>query len=753
MLDLNPPFHIIDGVAVFADHAGSQFYYLPATPHLSVVDGVPQIQLLEFTAAAGGDGGGFLTFTVDLGVSEALLDGVRAQVKRLFGVQGRPALAPVVLEDGTVRLSALGTRGPDGEPGEPPAPDTPPAQFVLDIDQPAHPALYGANEAIFSVRLDEHGTTLVKRSLEGTLMPIGIVYELEFLGLRPAFNVHVHVDWERVQQHLEKLAQTRVVFLSTEVDKIVDELHEKTLIDIQVDNFVPEGEDAGRVISDPKKVLDQVKDMVFQTFFQSTLNPAGKGVGGQIVDVAAKISTLAASHGWAGIAAATFKKVDLTRIDSKLLDFNLRERTTVRRRIYPQAHLQGLAAEIAGGLDLASVIRSASLDDPFFRHRRVKVVNRADLAADDIASIKASLRYGDDHRSVTLDTRTPEQLVDWTSIVAGGAVVPDVEIAYTVSFGNVDSADRPAALTAAPRTIQDDGFDVSPRADGLYHVVNVPVTALSFPWARYPQVQVDLRYVDATNAISLDDTLILDKATESKSWKWFRRDVAKDAFEYRMTFRAADHRDWSLDWRSTRDEHVLVRDPRPAARSVTIVAAVQWSAVQQVFVDVSYRDDANGVRAEQSFAFSQVSMASQTFSVALQDPDRRIVRYEAKILFADNSLVELPASTTLQNQIIVRADMRGHRVVTVRPAQVDFAAANVREVKATLRYRDDDSELDFAGDFTFASADVVAFFEFDFVDVRKRAFTLDSRTIFKDGFVARHPQQTIDADDVSLTVA
>ena len=38
MLFLKPPFHLIEGVAVFADHANErQFYFLPAMPRLTTV--------------------------------------------------------------------------------------------------------------------------------------------------------------------------------------------------------------------------------------------------------------------------------------------------------------------------------------------------------------------------------------------------------------------------------------------------------------------------------------------------------------------------------------------------------------------------------------------------------------------------------------------------------------------------------------------------------------------------------------------
>jgi hypothetical protein len=67
LLFLKPPFDLIDGLAVFGDHANElQFHYLPAMPHLTTEadamtgSPVPQLQLLKFRGGAGT--GGFLTF-------------------------------------------------------------------------------------------------------------------------------------------------------------------------------------------------------------------------------------------------------------------------------------------------------------------------------------------------------------------------------------------------------------------------------------------------------------------------------------------------------------------------------------------------------------------------------------------------------------------------------------------------------------------------------------------------------------------
>jgi hypothetical protein len=759
MLYLNPPYHIIQGVAVFPDHADPlQFYYLPAMPHLTTVDdgsgnAVPQIQLLQFT---GDTAGGFLNLTVDLGIGDEMLEEVSGEVRRIFQLDGTPRLGPVLLEDGAVRLMALGKEtpvedDPDPEPTEP----TGLPEFVLKIDHPAKPSLYGDNQAIFSLQLDQAGATLVREALQGVLTPIGVVYELEFLGLRPAYNVRVHADWDRVQRHLQERVEGRVLFFSTEVDKIVDELIESRAIVIEVDNFVPDDEDAG-TITNPKAALEQVKDMVLENFFEPSINPVSAEKDGwdKVSDAALKLSTLAVTGGWAGVASFGYKNVDLTRVDRKRFDFNLRERTTVRRRIFPQKHIEGLTRFLrdgGGAFELGDFVKLVNLDDPFFRHRRIRVVNRADMEADDIGSIKVSLRYGAEHRSVVLDAATPSADVDWTSIVKDGAMVPDVAASYTVTFGDVDTTERPASLRSPEFTVVDGTLEVSPRADDLYHVVNVPVTALDFPWERYPRVEVELRYLEPDNGIAQLDTLALDAQTTTARWKWFRRDRQKRAFDCRTTFRAADHRDWSTDWTTVESQEILLRDPRGARRSVTVEPHLNWSLVSTALVDLLYEDEPNGVRAEQSMRFTEADAAPRVFSVAVEDPDQRLVQYEVRFLLTNHALIELPPSVTMGKNIILRADMRGHRVVAVRP-QGDFGAKRVREVRATLRYEDRDSALSYRSDYTFTSPGERAFFEYDYVDPQRRGFMLESTVIFTNGFSVRRPPRQVDADAVAVAI-
>src|SRR4051812_43092521 len=98
MLYQHPPYRILEGVAVFPDHADPlQYYFLPLAPRISVTkDGtgapIPRFQLLEYRGRAGD--GGFLELDVDVGVDQETLDDLARELQRLDRLPDRPRLGP-----------------------------------------------------------------------------------------------------------------------------------------------------------------------------------------------------------------------------------------------------------------------------------------------------------------------------------------------------------------------------------------------------------------------------------------------------------------------------------------------------------------------------------------------------------------------------------------------------------------------------------------------------------------------------------
>ncbi|MGO4779814.1 hypothetical protein AB4084_30505, partial [Lysobacter sp. 2RAB21] len=109
MLLLDSRTREINGISVFPDHADpEQWYYMPLNPHLTTVRDatlgvdVPQFLLIGFRGDAGT--GGFLNFDCNLGASQKQIDDLAREIANAENLRNKPRIAPVPLEDGSVRL-------------------------------------------------------------------------------------------------------------------------------------------------------------------------------------------------------------------------------------------------------------------------------------------------------------------------------------------------------------------------------------------------------------------------------------------------------------------------------------------------------------------------------------------------------------------------------------------------------------------------------------------------------------------------
>lgn len=216
MLTLETPTHEFDGIVVFRDHAvPTMFHYLAGPPRLTVRDGKPHLLLLKYRHALDSSsaapkvrdqlGGGFLTFSVDCGIDEDTLRSIRRELASRVpeGLEDQVSLAPVLYTKGTVKVLALDQRsGLANAPGDDTA-DSPQGRFVRGILGSATPSLLQEQQAIFSIALSPDGVALLEQAFEAELSPIGVLYELEFSGLRPALSVRVRADQKRIYESFE----------------------------------------------------------------------------------------------------------------------------------------------------------------------------------------------------------------------------------------------------------------------------------------------------------------------------------------------------------------------------------------------------------------------------------------------------------------------------------------------------------------------------------------------------------------------
>jgi hypothetical protein len=704
-----------------------QFSGRPPGPRLTTrPDGaghlVPQIQVIRFAGDTAT--GGFLNFDVDLGIPDVTLAAIADQLRQSHKLPGPPRLAPPQIVDGSVRMMLFGKESPPQPvPGEKPKPapgvlpgaDPAGPQFVLRINHPAKPSLYGDEQAAFSVELDQEGVTILDAALRGEMSPIGVVYSLSYVGLRPAYRVHVEADWNRVQQHLSEQTSVNSLVFSLDVDKIVDKLVEDRVIVIEADTFVAAGEEGGDAATAGKdEALDELKEMVLTTFFEPSLNPITEG--GSFVDGAKRVTQLLATGGVGALFSR--REVDITRIDQKSLNATFSERTAVLRTIYPQGHLSGLLRAVEGGLDPSRFSISVKLDDDFFKQRTVRVISRADWDADQIASINVALTYGHATKNVVLDPATPEQTVSWPSLMDGVNMTREVAVTYTVGFKPAAAQGRPAMLrSAAPETVTGDAVEVFPR--DLYEMMSVPINVVSFPWDRYPQVELDARYRDDANRLDQSAHYVLDQQAAGQSaWPVFLVDRARREIEYSLLFHGADDRDLVRPPVTVTDGLIRIADPFPRRHELTIIApAAMFDTVEHVYVDCSY-DDGGQVQKTASYEFAADLQSSQRFSVELDDPENHEVTFTATLVFRDGHVVEIPESLTTEKRLLLRPDMKGHRSVSVGSEPVEFVTRKLREIVVETLFEDSEAQptLRFADSFTLRAPSDRMRFEFDYVD-------------------------------------
>ncbi|GAA5204761.1 hypothetical protein [Microbacterium jejuense] len=763
MLYLNPPYYVIDGVTLMPDHEDPlQFYFMPMSPHLSVMDEagirIPKIQVIKFsgrpTPTADVVSGGFLDFDTNLGIEPDRLTAIAEQLRGEARLSDQPRLAPVPLIEGSVRMMLFGVESPKDETGLPGRDDEeelPGPAFVQKIVHAATPSLYGDNQAAFSVRLDQEGVTILDKAMRDEILPIGVVYSLQYVGLRPAYRVKVDVDWDRVQHHFESSESVNVPFIaSSQIDEVIDELVEKQIIKIEAENLVADEDDTGGAGGRYDAALAQVRELVFENFFQPSLEPIERQTDDGIDDFGRVLQTIT-THGFGSVWER--KEVDITRIDRKKLNIDMSERTSVIREIHPQGHLRGIIRDVESqGLDFTRFLTEVSLEDPFFARRTVRVIPRADFATDQIESINVTLDYAGTVKNVVMDASSTEQSVQWQSSLEAGRMRSPVDVSYDVLFSS-GAVGRPRMVHAPAQRIEGDVVQIAPRDGVGYELRWISFTVIDFPWELYDTIEVHCSYVDEANGIRITNQYALTSEHSTGAWPVFARDPARRTVGYRTILHGVDGRDWDSGDLTTDDDQIRITDPFGARRVLDVVAPSSLFGTQldRVFVDVRYDDDANGVHKRQSFELSAADSATKRFSVELVDPAHRRVSYKVSMLRVDGIVIDIPESTTELDRVIVTPQMRGHRTVEVVADGLDFAGLGIRQATVEALYDRPALGLRFADSLTISPENPADTFEYDFAE-GDPAFTYRVIHTLENGLTRDSGWRTSSADLVTATV-
>jgi hypothetical protein len=259
MLALDRPLGVVADLALFGDHTDTKrVFYITTRPQLAKTSSGAEISFVKFRRTDPVAGGAaFLSFTTELAASEQQLHIARQHLVSQ-GIS-EPELVQPPWVKGKAFLAAALKEG-DG--------------FVEHLLGEVTPDLAGSNRATFSAMLKEDGARLVESllHLDGA-NPLGVRYELEYEGLRPALGVKLKADYSRVYKEMSVGFEFGVAYegigARAGVETATKKLVESGAIQVEVFRFTDDADLKGRV----DQAIRWFQNRILEDFFKSSLQP------------------------------------------------------------------------------------------------------------------------------------------------------------------------------------------------------------------------------------------------------------------------------------------------------------------------------------------------------------------------------------------------------------------------------------------------------------------------------------------------
>jgi hypothetical protein len=758
MLYLDAPIGPLNGLMIYRDHANkSLFYYVPERPRLARNDGVPEFVFLKYkrdiTDNADFDpdakqslGGGFMAFTVDLGVDDAQLEAMKKELSRF--ADGEVMLTPIQFRKGSVRLTITkdAADAKDAPPDEPKG-----MTFFEEVYGATKPSLFGFNRATFAIVLSQEAATLFEAALKSGISPIGVIYDLEFLGLQPAFDVKITAEYKRIYDSLEMefgaRGQIQAVSLGLDIDAAFQKLRDDGSVKVEVINFT----DDENLRKRADAAFDWFKTELLKDFFKSSIEPptfmrqnSSGGLLGQLTNLLGPLgghengaaqpqrgaptaiapapaapptnqasgvastvqtNTAAGSGGGGGGGGGAnplspfqvaFSLKYMHQEELKTREFEYSMQAAVARDAAPQ----GMFSTIVEGLDLDKAIKEVNLDDDFFKRLVATVSIGGDLTAAGVSVIAVNLEYPGERKPneapMTVDgflfkpdELTPHTFNSWLNAKKDLSYRYQMDIHFKPDSPWVG---KEAHITTDWIVTRDRQLTLDPLDEvGLF---DIELSLGSIDASQVDQVQVELMYQDPANNFEAQRTFVLRPGQAGDHWKLRLSDPSLHTYQYRTTYFLKDGVRYQTDWLTSEDPSLVINDPFQGAIKVRLVPLLDASLLVEADVDLLYHEQDTGYQRRMLTVFSGSPLASQPISIPTLAKEPAGYSYDVTVIRADGSVFESGTiEASADHNAVVISDGAGmtHRI-RIKPANTNLAAANLVAIKVNLLGPGDDPD-------------------------------------------------------------
>ena len=681
MLSLDRPLGVVADLALFGDHAErDRVFYIPTRPRIAVSHGQRELVFVKFKPEEAEQGGvGLLSFTTELVADDTQLERARDYLVRQ-GV-AEPRLAQVPWMGGKAYFAAALEEG-DG--------------FVEQLLGEITPDLAATNRAVFSARLNEDGARLVEAlvGMEGA-SPLGVRYELEYDGLRPALDVRIRADYKRIYQELSWGFQFGVAYegigVRASVESATQKLIEAGAIEIEVLHFTDDAPLKARV----DEAIRWIQDRILEDFFKTSLQPAKHenlldkaiaaaiNLGAASLQDALKDASIAtrlaqelgispealtrlgqgAGTGAGGAPAASqstfalklqFTFRDIRQEELKTITLDWREAHAERRTAAPQ----GLLSRIGG---VPHIVEAADVG-AFWDTLDVNVRPLGDFAALGVHRLVVQLAYPDENAPDTQKALTfepgdsaPKRFAAWTN-----GKSPRYRARYEVHFDTQGAWPGPPVFVGKWQTEQSLELAVHPLS-GVPRI-EVEISPGTLKFEETPQAQVDLRL-----GVEIVATHML---TAAKPAATFRRRLdaaaggtASPLLEARPTWFFDGGRRVEGEWAPVEGTTLLVHSPWRGSRKLRVLPLLPDDFIEAL-VTLTLVEATRSEALELSFAPGERRAKSVSIPSLSENPPP--VQVDTLVIRGDGSSFVGVPFTTSDPVVLIRDRDGAHRQVSVR---------------------------------------------------------------------------------------
>jgi hypothetical protein len=747
----------IHGITLYRDYNDSnRYYYMPQSPQLSREGGDPLFQLLIYRrditdnpAFKEGDrlGGGFLTMTVDLGVSQAVLDDIKNQ---LSGSAGQVQLTPVPFDSGSVRISALGaTSGADAgnQPGGA-------AHFVEQIYGSTKPSLYGDNRAVFSMELSQEGAVLMRASLSDQgATQIAVVYDLSYRGLMPAYHCKIKIHFQQSYSYLRNRFTMNTLYFKTDIDAEVEKLTKDGSIQITEVDF--SGMDAAAAAASRDKLNQLAKDLATWAFFKPALQPGsvlavdrGQLVAADPTQAAQAVQSgfsqplqaIATAQGAAGGTSgprlqgesasdantrtagrplptgtgaptgggggdgaqpmsaverwnqlgrpqAAFLMKSLTQEEQQDIEYDLFQVSATTRSAAPQGQIR----MFAGASQLPGRIKEVELDDTFFRRITGSVATNADLAALGVSSMVVKLRYG-----VRDDGSSPKDSTEFVFTAAGQkqnyAFMLDRKLSVTLEYQIVVKyqsgfAIGDPSLQATSPWIQTTTRDLDIDPNEVAAVFPVELSVAQVDWSAVSSIECTLNYNETDPGAIRQASAVLTQAKPAAKFHIRPLDPQKRSYTITTKFQFKGQSS-TVQISGVGEKTFVLNQPTELTVPLTVIASDPLKHFSKMVVEFAYKPADNTPEQDKLLTFSS-NGETQTWTLFRSSAAEKPAYKYRTTLFATNGTESQSDWKTAAEQLLVVGEtFEGLLEVNLRLLVPDFRAMNLLGAKLHLEYPD-----------------------------------------------------------------